>query len=40
MKNVMGYLLVFAVEVIFLTLQFRSEEKRLETDFGGRVPSL
>ena len=27
-------LLVFAVEVIFLTLQVRSEEKRLETDFG------
>ncbi len=27
-------LLVFAVEVIFLTLQVRSEEKRLEADFG------
>ena len=28
------YLLVFAVEVVFLTLQVRSEEKRLEADFG------
>ena len=27
-------LLVFAVEVLFLTLQVRSEEKRLEADFG------
>ena len=27
-------LLVFAVEVIFLTLQVRSEEERLEADFG------
>ena len=27
-------LLVFAVEVIFLTVQVRSEEKRLEKDFG------
>ena len=27
-------LLVFAVEVVFLTLQVRSEEKRLEADFG------
>ena len=27
-------LLVFAVEVILLTLQVRSEEKRLEADFG------
>ena len=27
-------LLVFAVEVIFLTLQVRAEEKRLEADFG------
>ena len=27
-------LLVFAVEVILLTLQIRSEEKRLEADFG------
>ena len=27
-------LAVFAVEVILLTLQVRSEEKRLETDFG------
>lgn len=27
-------LIVFAVEVIFLTLQVRSEEKRLEADFG------
>lgn len=27
-------LLVFATEVIFLTIQVRSEEKRLETDFG------
>ena len=27
-------LLVFAVEVVFLTVQVRSEEKRLETDFG------
>ena len=29
-----GSLLVFAVEVILLTLQVRSEEKRLEADFG------
>ena len=27
-------LLVFTVEVVFLTLQVRSEEKRLEADFG------
>ena len=27
-------LAVFAVEVVFLTLQVRSEEKRLEKDFG------
>ena len=27
-------LLVFAVEVVFLSLQVRSEEKRLEADFG------
>ena len=27
-------LLVFAVEILFLTLQVRSEEKRLEADFG------
>lgn len=27
-------LLVFVVEVVFLTLQVRSEEKRLEADFG------
>ena len=27
-------LLVFAVEVVLLTIQVRSEEKRLETDFG------
>ena len=27
-------LLVFAVEVIFLTVQVRSEEKRLENDFA------
>lgn len=27
-------LLVFAVEVVLLTLQVRSEEKRLEADFG------
>ena len=27
-------LVVFAVEVLFLTLQVRSEEKRLEADFG------
>lgn len=27
-------LLVFAVEVLFLTMQVRSEEKRLESDFG------
>ena len=27
-------LIVFAVEVILLTLQVRSEEKRLEADFG------
>ena len=27
-------LLVFAVEIIFLTLQVRSEERRLEADFG------
>ena len=27
-------LLVFAVDVVFLTLQVRSEEKRLEADFG------
>ena len=27
-------LLVFAVEIVFLTLQVRSEEKRLEADFG------
>ena len=27
-------LVVFAVEIIFLTLQVRSEEKRLEADFG------
>ena len=27
-------ILVFAVEVVFLTLQVRSEEKRLEADFG------
>ena len=27
-------LLVFAVEIILLTLQVRSEEKRLEADFG------
>ncbi len=27
-------LLVFLIEVIFLTLQVRSEEKRLENDFG------
>ena len=27
-------LLVFAVEVVFLTVQVRSEEKRLEADFG------
>ena len=27
-------LLVFAVEVIFLTMQVHSEEKRLEADFG------
>ena len=27
-------LIVFAVEVVFLTLQVRSEEKRLEADFG------
>ena len=27
-------LAVFAVEVVLLTLQVRSEEKRLETDFG------
>ena len=26
--------LVFAVEVVFLTLQVRAEEKRLEADFG------
>ena len=29
-------LLVFAVEVVFLTVQVRSEEKRLETDFGDK----
>lgn len=34
MKNAFGYLLVFAVEVLFLTLQVRSEEKRLDADFG------
>ena len=28
-------LLFFAVEVVFLTLQVRSEEKRLEADFGN-----
>ena len=28
-------LLVFAVEVVLLTLQVRSEEKRLEVDFGA-----
>ena len=27
-------LIVFAVEILLLTLQVRSEEKRLETDFG------
>jgi len=27
-------LIVFAVEVVLLTLQVRSEEKRLEADFG------
>ena len=27
-------LVVFAVEIMFLTLQVRAEEKRLETDFG------
>ena len=27
-------LAVFAVEVVLLTLQVRSEEKRLEADFG------
>ncbi|MBP5687958.1 MAG: isoprenylcysteine carboxylmethyltransferase family protein [Muribaculaceae bacterium] len=27
-------LLVFAVQVVFLTIQVRSEEKRLEADFG------
>ena len=27
-------LIVFAVEVVFLTVQVRSEEKRLEADFG------
>ena len=27
-------LLVFLIEVILLTLQVRSEEKRLENDFG------
>ena len=27
-------LVVFAVEILFLTLQVRSEEKRLEADFG------
>lgn len=27
-------LLVFALEVVLLTIQVRSEEKRLETDFG------
>jgi protein-S-isoprenylcysteine O-methyltransferase Ste14 len=32
-------LLVFAVEVIFLTLQVRSEEKRLEADFGDEYRS-
>ena len=29
-------LFVFAVEVIFLTIQVRSEEKRLEADFGDQ----
>lgn len=34
-------LLVFAAEVILLTLQVRSEEKRLEADFGDvSVPGL
>ena len=32
-------LLVFAVEVFFLTLQVRSEEKRLEADFGDEYRS-
>ena len=29
-------LFVFVVEVIFLTIQVRSEEKRLEADFGDQ----
>jgi protein-S-isoprenylcysteine O-methyltransferase Ste14 len=32
-------LLVFAVEVVFLTLQVRSEEKRLKADFGDEYRS-
>ena len=27
-------LIIFAIEIILLTLQVRSEEKRLEADFG------
>ena len=37
MRNMFGYLLgflVFAAEIVLLTLQVRSEEKRLEKDFG------
>ena len=33
-------LAVFAVEVVLLTLQVRSEEKRLEADFGDVFPAI